>query len=233
MNMTSTKNGAPHFPVTAHRDQLFGNITYAQHGDDLMLLNIFHLLGIEKPSYIDLGAHHPFTISNTALLYQRRSRGVNVEANPNLFGDFLMYRPEDKNLNFGVGLERTTMMFYMYSDTSGRNTFSLDEVASLEGVLKVKQTIPVEVYTLDSIIMSHCNGRYPDLLLCDIEGLDYDVLQQARFDFQNGPKVVVVETRRAHTRKMERMMNTKSYSLLCRMGENLFFLDYASAKKVL
>jgi hypothetical protein len=67
--------------MTGHRDQWFGGRTYAQHGDDLAVLNIFKRLGIERPSYLDVGAYHPFDLSNTALLYERGSRGINVEPN--------------------------------------------------------------------------------------------------------------------------------------------------------
>ncbi len=98
-----------------HPDQAFGHISYSQHGEDLFLLNIFRLIGIETPSYLDLGAHHPWHISNTALMYHRGSRGVNVEANPILFEAFLTERPLDKNVNMGVvssGVE--SQKFYIW-----------------------------------------------------------------------------------------------------------------------
>jgi hypothetical protein len=78
-----------------HRDQKWGPTSYAQHGDDFQILNLFNLLGIDRPTYIDLGAHHPETISNTKLLYDRGSRGINVEANPNLFKAFESQRLGD------------------------------------------------------------------------------------------------------------------------------------------
>ena len=76
-------------------DQLYGSRTYAQHGDDLAILNIFDMIGITRPSYLDIGAHDPFKISNTALLYLRGSRGINVEANPRLIEAFRVQRPDD------------------------------------------------------------------------------------------------------------------------------------------
>ena len=57
----------------AHPDQLFGDKTYAQHGDDLVIRAIFHSLGIATPSYLDVGAHHPERISNTKLFYDNSS----------------------------------------------------------------------------------------------------------------------------------------------------------------
>src|SRR5437763_16778861 len=73
----------PAIPI-GHPDQGFGGRTYAQFGEDLIFLNIFALLGINTPSYIDVGAHHPVNISNTALLYERGCRGIKIDANPDL-----------------------------------------------------------------------------------------------------------------------------------------------------
>lgn len=217
-----------------HRDQHFGCVTYAQHGEDLMLLNLFSLLDIDVKSnaWLDLGAHHPTTISNTRLLYERGFRGVNVEANPGLIEAFLKERPEDVNVNIGVGLKADREApFYMYSDTSGRNTFSPDEVKSLEGVMSVKQEISLPVLPIDAIVSQCCGGVYPILLSCDIEGLDYDVLASADFS-KNYPTIIVVETRRDDAIRMVSMMNGKFYSLLCRMGENLIFIHLDSYLKV-
>jgi hypothetical protein len=58
-----------------HPHQWYGGRTYAQHGDDLAIINLFNCLRIRQPSYLDIGAHHPFHLSNTALLYQRGSAG--------------------------------------------------------------------------------------------------------------------------------------------------------------
>lgn len=214
-----------------HPDQQFGSVTYAQHGDDLMILNLFQLIGIEpskspwRPNWLDLGAHDPFVISNTALLYSRGFRGVNVEANPELIKRFQVHRPEDLNINVGVGVLSGTAHFYKYSDTSGRNTFSIDEVRSLEGRMTVRETVVLPVKTLQTIVHEHCGGLYPDLLSCDIEGLDYDVLSQLpKCGDLNSPKIVVVETRRHDTERMGRMMRGKGYVPHCRMGENLFFV---------
>lgn len=52
-------------------DQGFGHITYSQFGEDLVVANIFALLGVKRPTYLDVGANHPLKGSNTALLYAR------------------------------------------------------------------------------------------------------------------------------------------------------------------
>jgi len=220
---TVTRN-VERFAKAFHPDQKYGCVTYAQHGDDLMLVNLFHLMGIEKPSYLDLGAHHPHVISNTALLYEKGSRGVNVEANPILIEAFKIQRPEDTNVNIGVGLESGTFPFYMYSETSGRNTFSKDEVETLKGILHVRNTIELPMLTVREIVEKYCGGRYPDLLTTDLEGLDYAVLKSADFSFSK-PKVIVSEIRRGESALVKNLLEERDYFVYCRMGENLFFVD--------
>lgn len=210
-----------------HRDQRWGPTTYAQHGDDLMLLNLFELFGVSTPSYLDIGAHDPTTLSNTRLLYEKGSRGVNVEANPILIERFHSFRPHDINLNVGIGTGFGDFTFYMYSDTSGRNTFSPTEVESLKDVLTVQKTVKLKVVTIDSIVSQYFHGIWPNILSIDIEGLDFDVLDAANFRGDNapwGPMVICVETRRDETERMSKMLKEKGYGRYCRLGENLFFV---------
>lgn len=80
--------------------------SYAQHGEDTLIFNMLtKVLKISKPSYIDIGAHHPYEISNTAIFYEHGCRGVNIEANPVLFKRFPVERPEDINICCGLGSE--------------------------------------------------------------------------------------------------------------------------------
>lgn len=215
----------------AHPDQHFGNISYAQHGDDFMILNLLKLMELPHARYLDLGAHHPFNISNTALLYQRGHRGVNVEANRVLVERFQVHRKEDINVNVGVGPVAGSFTFYKYDAESGRNTFSPEEVESLKRVMTVREVETVPVVTLPQLVTLCCGGRYPEFLSCDIEGFDYDVLCQLpdAWVITNSPSLICVETRLAHQGAMRDMLYKKGYQFICRMGENLFFTrhDYS------
>lgn len=210
-----------------HADQHFGCFTYAQQGEDLMILNMFKLIGILQPSYLDLGAHHPSIISNTKLLYERGSRGVNIEANANLLHAFNMERPHDKNVNLAVVPENTEISyqpFYMFSDTSGCNTLSPLEVKHRKDVLDFQSAVMVPTRTIDQIVNDHCGGIYPDFLNCDIEGLDFDVLQSATFLGENHPDIICVEVRNHQGQSMHSMLQGKGFEYHCRMGENMLFV---------
>jgi FkbM family methyltransferase len=178
-----------------HADQAFGHVTYAQHGEDMLFVNYFHALGIARPTWLDIGAHHPINISNTALLYKRGGRGINIEANPNLIESFNKERPEDININIGIAPEGGHMTFYMVDKWSGRNTFdkhTAEEFVRQNPSFSITETMQINVLTINEVVERFCGGEYPDLLSIDVEGLDYDILRSADFS-RSSPKIICVE----------------------------------------
>ena len=173
---------------------VYRKASYAQSGEDLIVKSVFNSLGIKKPSYLDIGAHQPYYISNTALLYQNGSRGVNIEPDPNLFTGINRVRGKDINLNCGVGEAEGVMDFYVIN-VSTLNTFSKKEVESYseQGDYKVVKTIPVLVKTMDSILNEYLDGKFPDFLSLDVEGLDETIIKSIDYG-GSCPTVICVET---------------------------------------
>ena len=173
----------------SHPDQAFGDRTYSQFGEDLIILNILDKLKISKCSYFDIGAHHPYNISNTALLYERGHSGICVDANPNHIEAFTRHRGKDTILNLGVAPVAGELEFFMIDDYSGRNSFDYDTLLAFikeYPEFKINKVLPIKVVTLDSLFEMF---GVPDLLCIDIEGLDYPVLQT----MLGRPKIVCVE----------------------------------------
>lgn len=219
-----------------HPWQLFGGETYAQSGDDIFIMNLFHNISIDKFSYLDIGAHNPYIISNTALFYKKGCRGINVEANPNLMENFYKHRPDDLNLNIGIGIEEGTMPFYMIDEYSGLNSFckkSLDERIKRWCNTDIKvSTYNVPVITLDHLIEKYCNGIFPDFLTIDIEGLDYSVLSSYDFE-KTGPLVIDVEIMGDIDIRMKEMLEKKGYKSAFRCGANFIFVKSEFFDKLL
>lgn len=168
--------------------------SYSQSGEDLIVQFIFDAIGIKRPSYIDIGAHHPFYLNNTAIFYELGSHGVNVEPDPALFLSFERHRKRDINLNCGVSGVAQTRDFYVMSVPT-TNTFSKQEADRLvaESNLSIVKTIPVELKPVPTIIAEYCNNVFPDFLNLDIEGLDEEVI--ASIDFKSSiPTVICLET---------------------------------------
>lgn len=167
-------------------------LSYAQCGEDLIIEFVFNQLGIFKPTYLDIGAHHPFYLSNTALFYKKGCRGINIEPDFNLFKEFLVERKEDINLNVGIGEKAATSDFFVMNATT-LNTFSLEQIElyKKEGNYFVTAIKKVKIETLQSVL-KNSNGQFPDLLSIDAEGMEELITES--IDFTVKPKVICIET---------------------------------------
>lgn len=212
-----------------HGDQSFGHITYAQTAEDILVCNLFKILGIEKPSYLDLGAHHPFNISNTALLYSLGSRGVNVDANPNLMEEFIKHRPDDLNLCVGVVPDEKikTAILHCFDSHSGRNSLLDGYLESdINCPLSDQLQIPVKTITINEIVEKFCDNIFPNFLSVDIEGLDCDILASADFETLGYPKVICVESvPYRDPKRLIEIMHLQGYCALIRLADNVIFVQ--------
>lgn len=172
----------------------FQKKSYSQSGEDLIVKFIFDCLGITKPSYLDIGAHHPYFISNTALFYEKGSRGINIEPDPVLFSEFLKERKSDVNLNIGISDIDGELDFFVIS-ASTLNTFSKEEAYNYEkeGNFKIKSIKKIKVNTLVSILNQYSNGIFPQFLSIDAEGVDEIIIKAIDFE-ENFPIVICIET---------------------------------------
>ncbi len=171
----------------------FGNCYFSQCGEDAIVKYIFQLRNIDKPTYIDIGAHHPYYLSNTAYFYEKGSRGINVEANPDLISAFQIHRPHDVNLNVAIGGIMSERNFYILSDSS-LSTFSKDEAENLVSVgrHKINSVKKIQLVTLESVLEKYSNNAFPDFLSLDVEGLDMEILKSIDFS-KYWPKVICLE----------------------------------------
>ena len=222
-----------------HADQTFGHLTYAQHGEDLIVVNIFEGLSIPSPSYIDIGAHHPINISNTALLYARGSRGINIEANPILIKNFYEMRPEDKNINVGIGPMPGFLDFYQIDDWSGRNTFvkrKAEAFTKSHPQFKIQRVDKIQVRTLDDVIATEADGKWPDFMSIDVEGWDYLILQSSAINSGNGPKVICVELTYGGTddrsESLRELLMQRGYVALIRTIKNAIYVEKNTAVRL-
>ena len=156
--------------------------TYSQCGEDRILLSIFNTLGISKPTYIDVGANHPTNLSNTYLFYLNGSTGINIEPDPELIDSFNKCRPNDVNINVGIGIGSVVedlLDFYVMSNRV-LNTFSKEEAerVSSYGSYSIESIKKIKVIPLQKIIESYFSlGKMPDFISIDVEGLDYQILE--------------------------------------------------------
>ncbi|KKS75558.1 MAG: hypothetical protein UV46_C0016G0004 [Candidatus Gottesmanbacteria bacterium GW2011_GWC2_42_8] len=198
----------------------YKNVSYSQCGEDRIILHLLETIGLDKPFYVDIGAYHPFHISNTALLYELGSRGVNVEPNPDVRGLFHKYRSQDINISAGISDSEGVMIYYCFN-VSTLNTFSQKEARRnlREGYKLIgKKKIPVT--TLKKIIRIYCLGRVPDILFIDIEGSEVKLLNSLK-NMKIKPAILCVETAGFSAKGIARK-NINLINSITRLGYKLY-----------
>jgi len=208
--------------------------SYAQCGEDLivrhLLVNVF---GRSRITYLDVGAHDPWFLSNTALFYRMGFRGVCVEADPALCANLARHRPRDTCLNVGVnpsGGEGQADFFVMSARTL--STFSRAEADHCVQLgHRVERIIQVPLLSLGEICRRHFAAP-PDFLSIDVEGLDEAILRE--FDLTAvRPAVVCVETVQHATERRQwakhdgilRLMAARGYFAYADTFINTIFVD--------
>ena len=175
--------------------------SYSQSGEDIIITNLFARLGIETPTYLDIGANEPVAISNTYRLYSRGSKGVCVEPNTALYNKLKRKRKKDTCINAGVAFdEKKEANFYIFpKKVHGLNTFSKDEADFWEqtgnteiGRHKVQQIVKIPLVSINELMEKHFSP-HPNFISIDVEGLDLQILKSMDFE-KYKPETFCVET---------------------------------------
>jgi FkbM family methyltransferase len=216
----------------------FQKESYSQSGEDLIVDFIFNAIGIYSPSYIDIGAHHPYYLNNTYIFYKRGCRGINIEPDPALFDFFEKERGCDKNLNVGIASNSGVLDFYIMN-TPTLNTFSKKESEkySKEGNYYVKEIKKINVTNIAKVIAEHNGGIFPDFLTLDAEGVDEIVLKS--IDYNNNKPIVICAESISFSEKGEgiknieliRFIESKGYMLYADTNINSIFVETSKWKR--
>lgn len=172
----------------------YQKISYSQSGEDLIVDFIMTAMRIKHPTYLDIGAHHPYKISNTAFFYAKGSNGVCIEPDPELFKSINKERKKDTCLNIGIGIgQEGEADFYVMSIPS-LNTFSKEIALECEsfGNVKIIDTIKMPLVNINRIMEEHFKTA-PNFVSIDVEGLDFEVLKSFNFS-KYRPEVFCIET---------------------------------------
>lgn len=175
--------------------------SFAQSGEDIIIADLFTRLGIINPTYLDIGANDPVSLSNTYRLYKKGSSGVCIEPNPVLYKKILSKRTRDICINAGVAFdERREADYYVFSPKAhGFNTFSKIEAEFWEhtgteslGKFNIKKIVKTQLIDVNEIIEKYFQP-HPNFISIDVEGLDLPIIKTINFD-KYKPEVFCVET---------------------------------------
>jgi FkbM family methyltransferase len=215
-----------------------GNLSHAQNGEDLILWNLFtspRILGIERPTYLDIGAFDPVIYSNTFLFYQNGCRGALVEPNPARWGRLESVRPEDRLYKAGIGLTAAAEAdFYVIGGGANGDvlsTFSREEAETVGEKFgreyRIEKVLKMPLLNINDIMQEHFRGA-PNLVSIDTEGLDFDILKSIDFE-RFRPEVFCVETpaigKDPNRQGILDLMAAKDYAVCGGTFVNRVFLD--------
>tara|TARA_E500000178_G_scaffold238391_1_gene234878 strand:+ start:899 stop:1636 length:738 start_codon:yes stop_codon:yes gene_type:complete len=204
--------------------------TYSQEGEDIILKRYFE--NRKNGFYVDIGAHHPYRYSNTALLREMGWSGINIEPSPDLIEKFYRFRPEDINLNLGVSFDQGEMIFYKFNEQL-INTFSEDLALSRNGKngWKITDKILIKTVSLCNILQENINENQKiDLLSVDTEGLDYEVIKSNDWN-KYRPEIIVVEMyeimhiKHVLSSELCSFLEQKDYCVFAKTMNSVFFVD--------
>jgi len=166
--------------------------SYSQCGEDIIIS--FLMNRFENWTWIDIGAHHPFFISNTAYFYNKGIFGINIEPDPDLIGEFSIHRPKDKNLNIAISHDKDGYIKFYRMESSVLNTLSYEEAERTKKLgYKIRDTISVPTMNVSEVINKYSDGVFPDVLFIDTEGYDLKILKSINYE-KMYPKIICAET---------------------------------------
>lgn len=194
------------------------NKSFSQKGEDLLMDRI---LGRRKKGfYVDVGAYHPTRFNNTKRFYLRGWRGINIEPDPKNVKRFKEERKRDINLNIGIGIKESQMIFYeIYPPTLSTFSFKRAKSYQSEGY-KLVSTKSVEVNRLDNILSKYVKTAI-DFISVDTEGFEISVLTSNDWK-RFRPRLVCIESFEPGCKKGKNIWNGEVRIYLEKMGYELY-----------
>lgn len=172
----------------------FGNLSFSQDGEDMVLKSFFRGRQNYKGFYVDVGAHHPARFSNTYHFYLNGWRGINIDPTPNSMKSFNARRKRDINLEIAISNKTDPLTFHIFNEPA-INGFNKEISEQRNGksyfkLLSTKEIIPLSLRdVLDQYLPQN---QTIDFLTIDVEGEDYNVLLSNDWN-KYKPEFVLIE----------------------------------------
>jgi FkbM family methyltransferase len=213
-----------------------GTRFYSQTGEDAILAHLLfdHQFGF----YVDVGAFHPITYSNTYYFYRRGWTGINIEPTPGQTDLFKKLRPRDINLACAVSRARGRVRLTMFNEpalNSADKRMIERHINTWGGQFHPTGEIVVEAYPLAEILETHMPpAKELTFLSVDVEGMELEVLESNQWD-RFRPRFVAVEwleppsVKQAILSGVHRFLEEQKYEFICKTPATLIFCESKTA----
>lgn len=202
---------------------------YSWEGEDVLAWKIFHdVMGIKRGVYLDIGAHHPFDLSNTAMLHEVGWHGVNVDATPGSMAEFEQARPGDVNIEAAISDAPSVLRFAQFENTSLNGFLSDSEIRSHEARgERFIRAVDIECMTVQQLFDRHVLEPV-DFLSIDVEGMDARII--AALPDDRLPKMICVEVLGCQTVQdvardpITALLSDRGYGFMSRLHYSCMFI---------
>tara|TARA_B110000037_G_scaffold127467_1_gene145014 strand:- start:214 stop:915 length:702 start_codon:yes stop_codon:yes gene_type:complete len=206
--------------------------SFSQFGEDLILEQALDIIKDKNISYLDIGANHPYFLSNTYYFYSKGSYGTLIEPDPKLFRILKKKRPLDNVLNIGVGFGNKIVNAKLYiMSNPALNTFSFEEAKRIETETKDKIIYDINMELIPINFILEDLRSLPSFISIDVEGLDYQILESINFQ-KYRPALICAETLTyqpltggVKIKEIINLMKKKKYKLFADTRLNTIFID--------
>jgi len=164
--------------------------SYSQNGEDIIIDKLLNKKGGE--TYIDIGANDPFRFNNTYRFYNKGWKGVNIEPDEYNYARLAKARPNDINLNIGIGLNEGKHIFYKFlPDTL--STFSKKNANKyIKAGFKLIDKKKLQIRKLSYIFSTFFSDKKVSFISIDTEGYELQILKSNNWN-KYRPQVICIE----------------------------------------
>ena len=205
--------------------------TYSQSNEQAFILEYFRMTGLivegRHRTFLDLGANDGSTFSNTRALALMGWNGVCVDASPCAFAKLRILYGSNPNIechNVAMGTRNGTITLHESGEHIGngdRGLLSTTIPSEMERWKGTETFTPTEVeqITFAELIQRSEFSTF-DLISMDIEGAEWDVLQQIDLDAV-GCRMLIVEVNDRDPKPYIKYAASFGMKLITRNAENL------------
>lgn len=220
-------------PRIVYQNETIESLGYSgQYGQDYALETFLRLLPRKSEfTFVEIGAHDGISLSNSRFLDSKKEwRGICIEANPIVFERLIKNRPSCRCLNvavsncdgeaaFMLNTGRTEMLSGLVSSYSRKHKKRIERELKKYGGTTQIHVIPSS--TLETIVQKE-NLAEIDLLMIDVEGGEFSILQS--IDFARIRINSILVERNYSSRPVYQLLLKNGYSRLVSLGgDDLYF----------
>lgn len=195
---------------------------YSQNNEQEIILKYFE--GQSFGTYLDIGAYHPETFSNTKALYDKGWKGVLVEPAESNYQFIKEYFKDDDQIQIiqtCVGNYDGEITFYDSGGDAISTTIQSETTKWINGWGSTFTQTVSPIITVQTLLQKAIYKKF-DFVSIDTEGTNFEILSQINFN-DIGCRLVCVEYNGVDKPKYLGYMQRQGFRLIHSNGENLIF----------